>query len=174
MLHKLVVTLTSGTLAMFDIVCQTYDICILRYWLDIDSISNVRKWRSISRYDIKLDIEYKILDIDALRYRRKHRYRIFCYRYRLITTSNKLRYRSFFHRYRPITISKKFRYRAEKLRYWYIPISNFFSISIKDISISVYDVEAFSLRYRMFSSSISVHFAWVAVARARFWKHIAV
>ena len=22
---------TSGTLAMFDIVCQTYDICILRY-----------------------------------------------------------------------------------------------------------------------------------------------
>ncbi len=64
------------------------------------------------------------------------------YRYRLITTSKKLRYLSFLYLYRPITISKKFRYRSQKLRYWYIPISKCFSISIKAISISMYDVEA--------------------------------
>jgi hypothetical protein len=72
----------------------------------------------------------------------KHRYRTFLYRYRLITTSKKRRYRSFLYRYRRITISKKFRYRSENIRYWYIPISKCFSISIKAISISMYDVEA--------------------------------
>jgi hypothetical protein len=146
---------------MFDIVCQTYDICILRYWLDIDSISNVQKWRSISRYDIKLDIEVKILDIDALRYRRNIDIEPFFYRHRLITISKKRRYRTFLYRYRLITISKKRRYRSAKLRYWYIPISNIFSISINAPSISIYDVKAFwfdiechVLRYRCFTVSL--------------------
>jgi hypothetical protein len=68
---------TSGTLAMFDIKCQTYDIFILRYWLDIDSILNVRKWPSISRYDMKLDIEDKNTRYWCTTISKKHRYRTF-------------------------------------------------------------------------------------------------
>ena len=95
-------------------------------------------------------------------------------RYRSSTISKNTRYRSIKDQHRLITISKKRRYRSAKLRYWYIPISNIFSISIYAISISMYDVEALRFDIECCLLRYLCFFAWVDVARARFWTHIAV
>jgi hypothetical protein len=123
---------------------------------------------------MKLDIEDKILDIDALRYRRNIDIEPF------YIDSDSSRYR------RNIDIEPFF-IDIDSSRY-----RRYVDIEVKNFDIGIYRYRRFS-RYRskffrypctmsklcasiskVVCFNICAFFAWVAVARARFWTHIAV
>jgi hypothetical protein len=158
---------------MFDIVCQTYDICILRYSLDIDSISNVRNdlryrdtiLKSISNIKYSISMHYDIEETSISNF------------FLLISTHYDVEETSISIVFIPISshhdIEETSTSKCKSSILVYTDIEVFLDIDQTSFDIHVrcrsfcFDIEFCVLRYLCF-------FAWVAVARARYWTHIAV